>query len=55
MDFVHNDVYMRKSVSHHIACVDLQLRGNDSTKISKNLKLPTCASISMHMVSDIEI
>jgi hypothetical protein len=39
----------------HITCVYFQLRGNDSAKISKNLKLPTCASISMHMESDLEI
>jgi hypothetical protein len=40
---------------NQITRVDLQLRGNDSAKISKKLKLPTCALISMHMVSDLEI
>jgi hypothetical protein len=39
----------------HITRVDLHLRGNDSAKISKNLKLPTCTSIFVQMVSDLEI
>jgi hypothetical protein len=57
MGFVQNNVDMLTHVSEftHIARVDLQLRGNDSAKISKNLKLPTCASIFVQMVSDPEI
>jgi hypothetical protein len=39
----------------HITRVDLQLRGNDSAKISKNLKLPTCASISVQMKVELKI
>jgi hypothetical protein len=35
--------------------VDLNLRGNDSAKNSKYLKLLTCTSISMHMKEDVEI
>jgi hypothetical protein len=38
-----------------ITRVDLQLRGNDSAKISEKLKLPTCASIFVQMASDLEI
>jgi hypothetical protein len=54
MGFVQNNVDMLKHVSEftQLARVDLQLRGNDSAKISKNLKLPTCASIFVQMVSD---
>jgi hypothetical protein len=37
------------------ACVDLHLRGNDSAKNSKNLKLPTCASIFMQMKAYLKI
>jgi hypothetical protein len=57
MGFVQSDVNMNGCDVriHPITCVDLQLRGNDSAKISKNLKLPTCASIYVQMVSDIEI
>ena len=57
MGFVQNNVGMLLGVSEftQLACVDLHLRGNDSGKISKNLKLPTCTSIYVHMVSDLEI
>jgi hypothetical protein len=57
MGFVQSDVYMQTCVEEftHITRVDLQLRGNDSAKISKNLKLPTCTSISVQMASDLEI
>jgi hypothetical protein len=57
MGFVQNNVDMLTRVSEftQIARVDLQLRENDSGKISKNLKLPTCASISVQIVSDPEI
>jgi hypothetical protein len=57
MGFVQRDVEMQTCESEftQLARVDLQLRGNDSAKISKNLKLPTCASIFMQMVSDLEI
>jgi hypothetical protein len=57
MGFVQNDVYMWTCETKftHITRVDLQLRGNDSAKISKKLKLPTCASIFVQMASDLEI
>jgi hypothetical protein len=57
MDFVQNDVFMRTRESEftQLTRVDLQLRGNNSSKLSKKLKLSTCASISVHMVSDLEI
>jgi hypothetical protein len=57
MGFVQNDVFMRTCEAEftHITRVDLQLRGNDSAKISKKLKLPTCASIFVQMESDLEI
>ena len=57
MGFVQSDVFMwtHELEFTQLACVDLQLRGNDSAKISKKRKLPTCASISVYMVSDLEI
>jgi hypothetical protein len=57
MGFVQSDVFMQKYGDKftHITRVDLHLRGDDSIKISKNLKLPTCASIFVHMASDLEI
>jgi hypothetical protein len=39
----------------HLARVDFHLRGNDSAKIIKKFRLPTCALIFVHMVSDLEI
>ena len=57
MGFVQNDVFMQKHVTEftQLTRVDLHLRGNDSAKIIEKLKLPTCASISVQMESDIEI
>jgi hypothetical protein len=57
MGFVHNDdkMKMSESESTHAAHMDFHLMGNDSVKINKNLKLPMCASISVHTVSYIEI
>jgi hypothetical protein len=56
MGFVQSDIYMRKHEEKitQLTRVDFHLKGNDSTKISKNLKLPTCASISVQMASDLE-
>jgi hypothetical protein len=57
MGFVQSHIYMltREEEFTQITRVDLQLRGNDSAKIIEKLKLPTCASISMQMESDLEI
>ena len=57
MGFVQNDVFIRicETEFTHIEHVDLQLMGNDSAKIIEKFKLPTCASISMHMESYLEI
>jgi hypothetical protein len=57
MGFVQSHVYMQTHEEKftQITRVDLHLRGNDSAKIIEKLKLPTCASISMQMASDLEI
>jgi hypothetical protein len=57
MGFVQRNVgiRIRESEFTQIVCVDVHLRGNNYAKISKNLKLPTYASIYMHMKEDLKI
>jgi hypothetical protein len=57
MGFVQNDVFMRKHdsnspISHMWTSSS---GGMILPKLAKKLKLPTCASIFVHMVSDLEI